>query len=87
VKLHLERGRMELSASNPDQGEASEDIEVSYPGEPLTIGFNARYLIDVLGVHAEGDVIEIGLTDEVGPGVLRGSQDPEYAYVVMPMRL
>jgi len=87
VKLHLERGRLELSASNPDQGEASEDIEVSYGGDPLTIGFNARYLIDVLAVHAEGDVIEIGLTDEVGPGVLRGSQDPEYTYVVMPMRL
>jgi DNA polymerase-3 subunit beta len=87
VKLHLERGRLELSASNPDQGEASEDIEVAYAGEPLTIGFNARYLIDVLTVHAEGDVVEIALTDEVGPGLIRGSQDPEYTYVVMPMRL
>ena len=36
---------------------------------------------------AEGDVIEIALTDEVGPGLIRGSQDPEYTYVVMPMRL
>jgi len=87
VKLHLEKGRLELSASNPDQGEASEDIEVAYGGEPLTIGFNARYLIDVLQVHAEGDVIELAFTDEVGPGVLRGSQDAEYTYVVMPMRL
>src|SRR6267142_414559 len=87
VKLHLERGRLELSASNPDQGEASEDIEVAYTGDPITIGFNARYLMDVLAVHADGDVIELGLTDEVGPGVLRGSQDPEYSYVVMPMRL
>jgi DNA polymerase-3 subunit beta len=87
VKLHVEKGRLELSASNPDQGEASEDIEVSYSGDPLTIGFNARYLIDVLGVHAEGDVIDLSLTDEVGPGLLRGSQDPEYTYVVMPMRL
>lgn len=87
VKLRLEKGKLELSASNPDQGEASEDIEVSYQGEPLGIGFNARYLVDVLGVHAEGDVIEMGFTDEVGPGVLRGSQDPDYTYVVMPMRL
>ena len=87
VKLHLEKGRLELSASNPDQGEAAEDIEVSYTGEPLTVGFNARYLMDVLSVHAEGDVVEIALTDEVGPGVLKGSQDPEYTYVVMPMRL
>jgi DNA polymerase-3 subunit beta len=87
VKLHLEKGRLGLSASNPDQGEASEDVEVSYGGDPLTIGFNARYLIDVLQVHSEGDVIELSFTDEVGPGVLRGTQDPEYTYVVMPMRL
>jgi DNA polymerase III subunit beta len=87
VKLHLEKGRLEISASNPDQGEASEDIEVSYSGDPLTIGFNARYLLEVLGVHATGDVIELGLADEVGPGVLRTSQDPDYTYVVMPMRL
>jgi DNA polymerase III subunit beta len=87
VKLHLERGKLELSASNPDQGEASEELDVQYTGDPLTIGFNARYLIDVLTVHAEGDVIELGFTDEVGPGVVRGSQDPDYTYVVMPMRL
>jgi DNA polymerase-3 subunit beta len=87
VKLHFERGKLDLSASNPDQGEASEDIEVSYGGEALTIGFNARYLMDVLAVHGEGEVIEFGLTDEVGPATLRGSQDPDYTYVVMPMRL
>ena len=77
VKLHLEPGTLELSASNPDQGEASEDLEVAYTGDPITIGFNGKYLIDVLGVHAAGDTIELGLTDEVGPGVLRGSQDPD----------
>ena len=87
VKLHLEKGRLEASASNPEQGEASEDIEISYGGEPLTVGFNARYLIEVLSAHAEGEVIELGVTDEVGPGVVTGSGDPEYTYVVMPMRL
>jgi DNA polymerase-3 subunit beta len=87
VKFQLEKGKLEVSASNPDQGEASEDVEVSYTGEPLTVGFNARYLIDALGVHAAGDVMELGLTDEVGPGVLKGSQDPDFTYVVMPMRL
>lgn len=87
IRLQVDRGRLELSASNPEQGEASEEIEVSYGGEPMSIGFNARYLIDVLNVHSPGDAIEIGLTDEAGPGVLRGSQDSEYSYVVMPMRL
>lgn len=87
VKLGLQKGALELSASSPEQGEASEDLEVAYTGESLAIGFNVRYLMDVLGVHPAGETIEFGLTDEVGPGVLRGSQDPGYTYVVMPMRL
>jgi DNA polymerase-3 subunit beta len=87
VKLRLEQGILELSASNPDAGESSEDLEVSYAGDPLTVGFNGKYLIDVLSVHAPGDTIELGLTDEVGPGVVKGSQDPSYTYVLMPMRL
>jgi DNA polymerase-3 subunit beta len=87
VKLGFEKGRLEVSASNPDQGEASEEIEVSYAGEPLAIGFNARYLIDVLLTYTEGEVVELGLTDEVGPAIVRSAQDPDYTYVVMPMRL
>ena len=87
VKLTVERGKLEISASNPDQGEASEEIEAAYAGDALSIGFNARYLMDVLAAHAPGDKIELGLTDEVGPGILKGSQDPNYTYVVMPMRL
>jgi DNA polymerase-3 subunit beta len=87
VRLGLSKGSLTLSASNPEQGEASEDIEASYSGDDVQVGFNARYLIEVLGVHPQGDTIEIGLTDEVGPGVVRGSQDPDYTYVLMPMRL
>ncbi len=87
VRLGLQKGTLEVAASNPEQGEASEDIEVSYNGEPMTVGFNARYLLDVLGVHAAGDMMELGLTDEVGPGVLQGSQDATFTYVLMPMRL
>jgi len=87
VKLTVEKGKLEISASNPDQGEASEEIEAKYNGDALSIGFNARYLMDVLSAHAQGDDIELGLTDEVGPGMLKGAQDPNYTYVVMPMRL
>jgi len=87
VKVTLERGTMELSASNPDLGEASEDLEVAYTGDPLSVGFNGRYLLEVLNQHAAGDTVELGLTDEVGPGVLKGQQDPTYVYVIMPMRL
>ena len=68
VKLTVERGKLEISASNPEQGEASEEIEAAYAGDTLSIGFNARYLMDVLGAHAQGDDIELGLTDRSGPG-------------------
>ncbi len=87
VKLRLEQGVLELSASNPEAGESSEELEVAYTGDPLAVGFNGKYLIDVLSVHAPGDTIELGLTDEVGPGIVHGSQDPTYTYVLMPMRL
>ena len=63
--------RLELSTINPDVGEAAEEIEVEYDGEPMSIGFNARYLIDVLGVLPADKRIEIGLNDEVSPGVMR----------------
>lgn len=87
VRLSLSAGTLALAASNPELGEASEDLEASYAGDELQIGFNATYLIEVLNQHPQGDTIEIGLTDEVGPGVIRGSQDPDYTYVLMPMRL
>jgi DNA polymerase-3 subunit beta len=87
VKLSLDRDRLEISASNPDQGEASEELEARYTGEPLSIGFNARYLIEVLTALGEGEEVQLDLTDEVGPGVLKSTQDDGYTYVVMPMRL
>ena len=87
IKMQLGKGLLELSASNPEQGEATEDLEVSYMGDVLTVGFNGRFLVEVLNAHAAGDMLELGLNDEVGPGLLRGAQDPDYTYVVMPMRL
>jgi DNA polymerase-3 subunit beta len=87
VKLQFDRGRLEVSANSPDLGEASEELEAAYTGNPITVGFNARYLLDVLSVHGEGETIEFGLTDAVGPGTLRGDDDPDYTYVIMPMRL
>jgi len=87
IKLRFEPGLVELSSSNPDLGEAREDLEIAYSGEPLVVGFNSRYLLDILAAHAPGDTIELGLSDESGPAVIRGSQDPTYTYILMPMRL
>ncbi|HEY2772913.1 MAG TPA: DNA polymerase III subunit beta [Candidatus Binatia bacterium] len=86
IRLGLSPGRLEISANNPDIGEASEDLEVEYAGADLEIGFNARYILEVLQVLPENSKVEIGLGDHLSPGVIKGS-DPGYSYVVMPMRI
>ncbi|MBI2361250.1 MAG: DNA polymerase III subunit beta [Deltaproteobacteria bacterium] len=87
VKIDLKAGQVVISANNPDLGEATEEIEVEYEGKPMTVGFNARYLIDVLSVLGEGAGIELEVKDEVSPSLLRKRGDEGYLYVVMPMRL
>lgn len=86
IRLGLSPGRLEVSANNPDIGEASEDLEVEYSGPDLEIGFNARYILEVLQVFPESSKVELGLGDQVSPGVIKGP-DPGYSYVVMPMRI
>ena len=87
VKLRIEPGILEVTTTNPDIGEAREEIEADYAGDEFAIGFNARYLLDVLSLGDVTGVVEIGLTDEVSPGILRMQDDESYSYVVMPMRL
>lgn len=87
VKLQVNPNSLEISSINPDVGEGSEEIEVEYEGEPVGIGFNARYLIDSLSLLATDEKMEIGLNDDVSPGMFRCANDPDYCYIVMPMRL
>jgi DNA polymerase-3 subunit beta len=87
VKLQLEGQRLDLTTINPDVGEAAEELDIEYDGEPVSIGFNSRYLLDVLGVLPTDKRVEIGLNDEVSPGVIRSAGDADYCYIVMPMRL
>ena len=86
VRFRLSNNSLELSANNPDMGEAKEELSVEYAGADMEIGFNAKYLIDVLGILPEGSGVEIGFGDELSPGVLSGD-DSGYRYVVMPMRI
>lgn len=87
VRLAVSKDQLTVSASSPDFGEASEELEISYDGDDLTVGFNSRYLTDVLAVLPEDGKVEIGLIDDVSPGVLRTDSDDHFSYVVMPMRL
>jgi DNA polymerase-3 subunit beta len=90
VKLELSEGNLKVTSQNPDLGDAKEEIPVTYKGQPLQIGFNARYLMDVLQV-LDADQMNVELCDELSPGVLKPSGDPgagaRYTAVIMPMRI
>ena len=87
MKVQIEANKLEISSINPEVGEGSEEIEVEYEAEPISIGFNARYLIDALSLLGPDEKLEIGLNDDVSPGQFRLVNDPDYCYIVMPMRL
>jgi DNA polymerase-3 subunit beta len=88
VKLELSPGLLKVLSQNPDLGDAIEEVPVEYAGEPLKIGFNARYLTDVAAVLKSDDV-QIELADDLSPCVLKGAggEDAGYTAVVMPMRI
>jgi DNA polymerase-3 subunit beta len=87
VRLSLEKGRLEVSASSPEFGEARESLEVDFDGEGTEIGFNAQYLVDFLSVVGTAEV-GLELKDAESQGLLRpvGEEGGDYRYVVMPMR-
>ncbi|NOK18215.1 DNA polymerase III subunit beta [Corallococcus carmarthensis] len=86
IRIGLEKGKLLITASNPDLGEARDALDVDYKGNDITIGFNARYLMDVLGV-TDTDEVSFELGDEHSPGVLHGPGDRSFTAVVMPMRV
>ncbi|MFZ3089090.1 MAG: DNA polymerase III subunit beta [Nitrospirota bacterium] len=86
VKIELSDGRLTCTSSNPDMGEATEDIPVEYKGLPLSMGFNARYILDNLSV-IDGDAIILELQDPLSPCIIRDKADKDYLCVVMPMRV
>jgi DNA polymerase-3 subunit beta len=87
VRLQLEEGSLRITSENPDVGEGSEELEVDYAGDPLTIGFNAKYLLEVLSALQE-DEVALELSGELDPGVVRPVEDGDaFTGVIMPMRI
>lgn len=87
IKLRIENGKLEVSSMNPDFGEATEEVTVDFSSDVVSIGFNARYLMDVLAVLPGDSQVEMSFNDDVSPGVIRAVGDADFLYVVMPMRL
>jgi len=86
VKLSLANGALILTASSPDNGNATEELEVGYAGEGLEIGFNAGYLLDITR-QIEGDEAVFSLSDAASPTILQDAGDASALYVLMPMRV
>jgi len=86
VKLSLTGGRLVLSVTNPDSGSATEEIEVEYESEPLDIGFNSRYLLDI-AAQIEGEVAVLKLADPGSPTLIQDKDSKGALYVLMPMRV
>jgi len=88
VKFEIDTGKVEVTSSSSEFGEAHEQIQVEYPGPALTISFNAQYVLDFLNV-VETDVVSLSLKDEVSQAVMKpvAAEGYDYTYVIMPMRI
>jgi DNA polymerase-3 subunit beta len=86
IKLMIEGTTLTLAASSPEHGSAIEEIEVQYQGEPMEIGFNARYLLDITQ-QIKGDSARFLMLDPGSPTVVHELGDASAIYVLMPMRV
>lgn len=86
VRLNLQPGRLAITAHNPEQEEAVEELEVDYSGEALEIGFNVTYLADAASAIDSSEV-HLGLSDASSSCTLKSPSDSATQYIVMPMRL
>ena len=86
IRINVRTNAITVQAHNPEQEEAEEEIEVSYSGNELEVGFNVNYLLDALAA-IDGQEVELGLTDSNSSCLIRSPGNSSARYVVMPMRL
>jgi DNA polymerase-3 subunit beta len=88
VKFQIDKGKVDVTSSSPDIGEAKETLPVEYSGSSMQICFNAQYVIDFLSAVTT-DVVSLELKDEVSQAVMKpvGAEGYDYTYVIMPMRV
>lgn len=86
VKMALDRDKITLSVTSPENGTAAEEVPGDYAAAGFEIGFNSRYLLDILG-QLEGDTVEVHLADASAPTLIRENDKSPALYVLMPMRV
>jgi DNA polymerase-3 subunit beta len=84
--MAVDRDKVTLSVTSPESGTATEEIAADYGSDSLEIGFNARYLLDILG-EIDGDTVEVHLADAAAPTLIRENDNAPALYVLMPMRV
>lgn len=86
VKISLENDVLDLVSTNPDLGDAQENMKVKYQGEHIEAGFNPQYFIDTL-LSMESEIISLGFIDNSKPCIVKGDADQNFLGLLMPMRL
>lgn len=85
IVFKFEKDKLFLNSSSQDEGEAFEEIDVKYDGEPFEVSYNANYLIDVLKVIDE-DEIELNMMSSMNPGLIKVPEKENFLYIIMPIR-
>jgi DNA polymerase-3 subunit beta len=86
IRMVLGKDSLRLISSNSEQEEAEEELEITYGGDALDIGFNVTYMIDVLN-NVDSDTVTFSFADANSSCLVTVPNDPDYKYVVMPMRI
>jgi DNA polymerase III subunit beta len=86
VKMGLDKDKMTLSVTSPDSGSATEELAVTYDSGPMEIGFNAKYILDIVS-QIESDTTRLQLSDATAPTIIRDAEASGTLYVLMPMRV
>jgi DNA polymerase-3 subunit beta len=86
VRINIETGLLRVAASNAEQEEAVDELEIDYNGDSIEIGFNVTYLIDVL-TNMSQDMVRMDLADSNSSVLVTMAENPNFKYVVMPMRI
>lgn len=86
VKMEVDENRVAVASSNPDMGEATDEVTAEYTGEKMILGLNARYLIDIIDAMSSEKVM-LDMQGALHPVLIRDEGDPDYRCVIMPMRI
>ena len=87
IRFEFDQNMLTINSQSPELGEGVETVAINYDGPPMVIGFNGRFLLDILSTHSSASELIFELQGEKGAAVIYNPKDPEYISVVMPMRL